>query len=223
VGSVTVVIVVRVQLIGLVALAACSFEHAVPMAGGGNGSDDPIALDAPVVMIDAAVDAAPTVCTDDDADGVCNAVDDWPCGAKPPAPPTMLMWSRNSGATTIKISNTNLDATGAFAVATAQEMLSLKLDYAITDTACSKNCIDQIEIGWVPGRKISCPFDGQVSKQNGATGSITTSVAAPMAKAVYDLRVELGQNFSCWANGATGWWDGQAPSTTRTIAKLCVH
>jgi hypothetical protein len=207
-------------------LAACSFEHAVPVSGGGsnNGSDNPIAPDAAVVvMIDAGVDAKPPPCGDDDGDGVCNAVDDWPCGAKPPAPQATLSWSRNSGKTTIEIANVSLDNTGAFAVATAQEMLSLHFDYVITDTACDSNCIDQLEIGWVPGGKISCPFDDEVSKQNGEAGSVSTSVRASTNKGVYDLRVELGQNYSCWYNGASGWWGGQAPSTSRTIAKLCVH
>lgn len=48
------------------------------------------------------------------------------------------------------------------------------------------------------------------------------AIRTPGTAGVYDLRVNLGQNYSCTYNGATGWWGG-TPSTSRTIAKLCVH
>ena len=216
----------RLFLVWPLALAACTFDHGVPTTGGGgsnNPDGGPIAPDATVVTTDAAPDGPPTTCQDDDGDSVCNAVDDWPCGVKPAAPPAKVTWSRNNGETTIQITNVNLDSTGALAVATTQENVSLRFDYDITDTACSGNCVDQLEIGWVPGNKIGCPFDAAVSKSNGADGTASTTVKAPSNKQVYDLRIELGQNYSCWYQGSTGWWDNQAPVTSRTIAKLCVH
>jgi hypothetical protein len=217
----------RLVFVWPLALAACSFEHASPASGGGSGSDD-ITLDAPVVVIaDApatAVDAKPPPCPDDDGDSVCNTVDDWPCGAKPTEPPAMLTWTRNNGDTTIAIKNVSLDGTGRLAVGTPSESLSLRLDYDITDTACAGNCVDQLEIGWMPtGTRLGCIFDNGVSKQNGASGTVMVTIQARSTKQAYDLRIELGQNFSCGYQGATSWWDNQTPAVTHTIAKLCVH
>jgi hypothetical protein len=173
--------------------------------------------------IDAAIDAV-TACPDDDTDGVCNNVDDWPCGAKPTAPSATLAWTRNSGETQVTITNVNLDGTGRLAVATPGENISLTFSYAIADTACQGNCVDQLEIGWVPpGSRMMCVFDNAVSKANGASGTVNTTVQARSTPMVYDLRIELGQNYSCSYGGASSWWDGQAPGTNRTIAKLCVH
>ncbi|HEY5926038.1 MAG TPA: hypothetical protein VIV11_30335 [Kofleriaceae bacterium] len=223
-------IVVRVLLV--CSLAACSFDYGFPEpSGGGGGSGgfpNPTAPDAAVVvMIDAPV--MPPVdgpCADDDADGVCNAVDDWPCGAKPTQPNATIAWSGNSGATDTSITSVNLDSTGRLAIATTQEIISLRFNYAISDTACAGNCIDQIEIGWTPGNRYGCPFDQVVSKQNGAAGTITTTIRAPNTTGTYDLRVNLGQNTGCFDNGANDWWGmsaSQDPAATRTIAKLCVR
>lgn len=215
-------------MVWLVALVGCSFEHGVPVSSGGSdggpGADAAAPADTNGVMpIDAAIDAV-TPCPDDDTDGVCNNVDDWPCGAKPTAPSATLSWTRNSGATQVTITNVNLDGSGRLAVATPGETLSLTFDYAITDTACSGNCVDQLEIGWVPpGSRMMCVFDNAVSKTSGASGTVSTTVQARSNTQVYDLRIEMGQNYSCYYGGANGWWDGQAPGTNRTIAKLCVH
>ena len=46
---------------------------------------------------------------------------------------------------------------------------------------------------------------------------------ARSTKQAYELRIELGQNFSCNYQGATGWWDNLTPAASHTIAKLCVH
>jgi hypothetical protein len=174
-----------------------------------------VPVDAPAVV---PVDAP---CADDDADGVCNTVDDWPCGAKPTAPGSSASFSGNGGNTNWTISNVNLDGTGRLAVATPGETLSLTLRYAIDDTACPSACIDQVEIGWEPGGGRSmCVYDDTVSPQNGVTATVTVNVAVPMTKKTYDLRANLGQNFQC----GTGkqWWGG-TPDASHTIAKLCVH
>ena len=161
-------------------------------------------------------------CADDDADGVCNTVDDWPCGAKPTEPPAIVMWSGNSGQTTVKVHNVNLDATVRYAIATSQETVNLKLDFDIDDTSCASACIDQLEIGWVLGSRLGCVFDDLVPESGGVARSINVNITAPNTKGVYDLRVNLGQNYSCTYNGANNWWGG-TPGTTRTIAKLCVR
>jgi hypothetical protein len=225
VTSVTVGSVVRLAILLLV--AACSFEHGRPVTGGSNGAgDNPDASTvvdvAPtdVTVVTPPMDAPP--CADADTDGVCDDADDWPCGAKPAAPGATLTFDNNNGETQTTITGTTLDNAGRLAVATPQENLSLRFDYDITDTACQGNCIDQIEIGWVPGGRAGCAFDGQVSKQNGESGTVNVMIRAPNTKQVYDLRVNLGQNFSCNHNGANTWWNG-TPAATKTIAKLCVH
>lgn len=214
-----------------VVLAACSFDHGIPVpGGGGNNPDAPVTSpDAPVVVpVDATtvlpVDAKPAdaPCSDADADGVCDNVDDWPCGAKPTDPGTMMTMTGNSGATSMKLTQVNLDSTGRYAVAMPQENLSITFSYQISDTSCPGNCVDQVEIGWVSGGRSSCPYDAVVSKQNGASGNISTMIRTPTNPGVYDLRANIGQNFSCTYNGANSWW-GSTPGTNRTIAKLCVH
>ena len=215
------------------ALVACSFEHGIPVPGGGNNPDAPVIgePDAPVVVVDAPptvmpVDAKPAdapPCADSDTDGICDNVDDWPCGAKPTDPGTMMTMTGNSGATNIKLTQVNLATTGRYAVATTQQNISITFSYTITDTSCPGNCVDQIEIGWVAGGRSSCPFDNAVSKQNGASGNISTMIRTPTNPGSYDLRANIGQNYSCTYNGATGWWGGTTPSSTRTIARLCVH
>jgi hypothetical protein len=122
----------------------------------------------------------------------------------------------------ITISQVALDGTGRLAVATPGEMISVAFHYDIDDTACPQSCVDQIEIGWVPGRRDSCPFDDTVPKQTGAQGNVNTQIRAPNMPGIYDLRANIGQNLSCTSNGANNWWNG-TPAASRTFAKLCVH
>jgi hypothetical protein len=206
-------------------LAACSFEHGWPggNSGSGSGSDQ---LDAPVVVpvdaapIDMSIDGTPS-CPDDDSDGVCNNVDDWPCGAKPTAPGSTMMISGNNGESKMTITMVNLDGTGRLAVATPGESMNLTLRYDIDDTACPSACIDQVEIGWETGvGRIGCVFDDTVSPTSGIAATVNITVHAPATKKVYDLRANLGQNFSC--GNTSSWWGG-TPDASRTIAKLCVH
>lgn len=216
----------RLAVIAL--LAACSFEHGIPELGGSGddpmqdaGVDAPMVLDAQAVTADAPADAPPP-CADDDDDGVCNDDDDWPCGVKPAAPGPAMMMTGNNGKTRHTITLIDLDDTGQLAVADPQEVLSLAFHYEIKDTACPGNCVDQIEVGWSPGGRAGCVFDQGVSKQNGAEGNISVTIRAPSTPRVYDLRANIGQNYSCNHNGANSWW-GDPPGASRTIAKLCVH
>ena len=200
------------------------------MSGGGGGGggtwderDGGIEVDAPPQLIDARAIDAP--CGDDDNDDICNGVDDWPCGAKPTTAPTgNATDTRNSGSSALTVTGTNLDQTTTLAVATSGENVTLAFNFSITDTACAQQCIDQIEIGWSPGNRVKCVFDMAVSATNGASGPINTTITAPTTTTpqVYDLRINLGQNFSCNYMGAMGWYT-PAPGTPQTIAKLCVH
>ncbi|HEX5058190.1 MAG TPA: hypothetical protein VFV99_02465 [Kofleriaceae bacterium] len=224
---------VRLAVVWSVVLAACTFEHGIPVPGGsGNNPDAPVVsspdgpvltpVDAPTVL---PVDATPVdaPCGDADSDGVCDNVDDWPCGAKPTDPGTMMTMTGSNGATSIRLTQVNLAQMGRYAVATSQQNISIAFSYDIKDTSCAGNCVDQIEIGWVPGGRSGCPFDNAVSKQNGASGNISTMIRTPTNKGSYDLRANIGQNYSCTYNGASGWWGGTTPSASRTIARLCVH
>jgi hypothetical protein len=219
------------RLVVVLALAGCGFEHGALGTVGPSDDADILPDTPPPIAIDAAVDAkpdAPPPCPDEDADGVCNAVDDWPCGAKPTSPPATVQFMNNSGATVTTITVINLDGTGRMAVASPSTNVSLTFRLQITDTACNSNCVDQIEAGWVDhaantgNRFNTCLFDNGVSKSNGLDTNLSFNVGGPATRKVYDLRVNLGQNYSCGANGVNGWWGGQVPPDTRTIARLCV-
>ncbi|HUS30598.1 MAG TPA: hypothetical protein VMZ53_18945 [Kofleriaceae bacterium] len=216
-----------VVLLGLI--AGCSFEHG---RLGPTQADAEVDATGPVVIdaaIDAKIDAPPTTCPDDDADSVCNDVDDWPCGAKPSTPSATVQFMNNGTATTTTISVVDLDSTGRMAIVAPQTTVSLGFRLQVTDTACSGNCVDQLEAGWVDhatglgNRFTTCLYDDPVSKMNGLDTSLSFNVGAPATRKVYDLRVNLGQNFYCGANGTTGWWGGAVPPDTKTIARLCVH
>ena len=222
----------RVVVLGL--LAGCSFPHGALDQGNtpndGPGSERPI---------DGAIDSRPldgkvfmdAPCADDDADGVCNAVDDWPCGAKPTAAASPMMMSGNSGATLTTVSTTNLDGTGLFAVdaSASGQTASLMFHLHISDTACPSACIDQLEAGWVDhatnvGNRFStCLFDNTVQKNNPADLDRSFSLPLPTTRKVYDLRVNLGQNTGCNDSGVTGWWGTTVPPDAKTIARLCIY
>lgn len=204
--------------LALMFVAGCSF-HAHAVDG-----------DAPVQMVDARVDAPhdatmvtidapPDACSDSDGDGICDAVDTWPCGAAPTAPSTTVTMMGNGTAT--RMVETQISVNGAqMVVAAPGATLAVAFHYVITDTACSSACIDQIEIGYVAGSRKGCVFDQTVSKQNGALGDATTSLTAPTTPGAYDIRTNIGQNTSC--GNTSSWWAG-TPDDTRTIARLCVH
>lgn len=221
----------RLVVVGLV-LAGCGFEHgALGIPAPTDDADvDP---DSPPIAVDAAVDAKPDTppppCPDDDTDGVCNAVDDWPCGAKPTTPGATVAFMNNGTSTSTTVTMVDLDGTARMAVAPPSTNVSLTLRLQITDTACGGNCIDQLEAGWVDhaanaGNRFStCLFDDPVSKTSGVVANLSFNVGTPGTKKVYDLRVNLGQNNFCGDDGINGWWGNQVPPDTKTIARLCVH
>jgi hypothetical protein len=218
---------VRVVVALIVASAGCGFQ---PSQGTQASSDAPIGthdaaiLDAPGHVF---LDAPPkqfmdAPCGDDDDDGVCNAVDDWPCGAKPTAPANHIELTDNGGHTDFKLTNVSLGATGTLAVAAPGAALRIQLDYNAQDSACA-DCIDQLEIGWHPaGQRAGCIFDDDVPQQGGRQGSInTTAFTAPTAPGVYELRINIGQNYGCTYQGAHTWWGGSEPPDV--VGKVCVH
>lgn len=164
----------------------------------------------------------PDACSDSDGDGTCDIVDTWPCGTAPNAPGNTLAMTANGGATNFALTSIAFDAGSSLIVVARGAAIPYHYDWKITDTACGGNCIDQLEIGFVAGRRVGCDVDQAISKGFGNTGHVDGSVTAPLTAGTYDLRTNIGQNFSCNYNGANNWWGG-TPSSTRTIAKLCVH
>ena len=119
----------------------------------------------------------------------------------------------------ITISGVSLAASGNAVVVRASTSVALTLSYALDDTTCP-TCLDQIEVGISPGNRVYCAYDGN-PPPGGAAAVSSQTVMMPPAPGRYDLRFNLGQNYSCNFGGATGWW-GPAPDNTRTIAALCV-
>ena len=205
-------------------LGACSFDHGA--AGQAAGTDarsvDGRSIDGR--LVDARIDAAKPIdaCPDADGDGVCDAVDTWPCGPAPTSPGATLTMTGNSGATSVALTTMSFGAGGQLVVAAPGASVTYTMHYQVTDTACPGDCIDQIEIGFVTGSRYNCPFDAAVSKASGASGTISTTIKVPTTAGSYDIRTNIGQNFSCTSGGATGWWNA-TPGATWTVAKLCVH
>jgi hypothetical protein len=220
----------------VVCLAGCSFDPSGATSSGGpppsqdsaistpaDSPNPPHAPDAPNVRaVDAAIDAHPDACPDSDGDGICDDQDTWPCGAQPTAPPATVTMTTNGTKTKFVISNIDVDSKGQQVVAAPNTTVDVTFHYAITDTACDSNCDDQIEIGWIPGHRTGCPFDNGVSKQNGASGDISTTITLPSGSGEVDLRSNIGQNLGCTYNGANDWWDAP-PGSNWTLANVCVH
>lgn len=207
------------SLLAMSCVAACSFQPAALAPPGGGapapGIDAARPIDAPP-----AIDAAPPdACTDVDGDGVCDSQDDWLCGANPTPPPSTVTITRGAGVVTM----TAISLGGAQVVTAApSQMLPLSFHFAITDTSCPDDCIDQIEYGFEPGGRIGCGYDDDTSKEDGASGTVNRMVKAPGTPGIYELRTNLGQNYGCTYKGASTWWQGTPPATS-DIALLCVH
>lgn len=161
-------------------------------------------------------------CSDSDGDGVCDAVDTWPCGPEPTAPPSSLDMQLHGGTTDVALTHIAFDGGSPLLVVAPGAAITVHLDYAIQDTACPGDCRDQIELGYVAGARVGCVFDDAVPQLDGSEGHVDQTISAPMVGGIYDLRANVGQNLSCTYGGATGWW-GQTPGTKQAIAKLCVH
>jgi len=189
------------------------------------GIDDPRAqaIDAPPgdVAADASPDGPP--CADDDHDGVCNAVDDWPCGPKPTAPADSIASSETTSSTSLTVSGFTLDNGTQFAVVAPKASLTVNFHYEWIDSACLLGCIDQIELGYTPGMRFGCAFDATVPHLTPTLGMVSAyAMTAPATPGVVALQFGIGQNNSCTYQGANNWFLG-TPGAGDTVAYVCVH
>jgi hypothetical protein len=195
---------VRVVILGVM---ACSFT---PTALGPPAQpvDGPPAqpIDSPPAPIDSPV--APV-----DAPGT------WACGTEPMAPPNMV--TIGNPTTGMTASNIAIGS-GQLAIVAPGGNLAVAFDYAIHDTACMNNCIDQIEVGFDPGHRAGCIYDHSTPKATGANGQAQGTFAVPTTPGSYDVRIAIGQNTGCTDGGHTDWWNGPPPAGN-TVARLCVH
>ncbi|MGE5183488.1 MAG: hypothetical protein ACM31C_15560 [Acidobacteriota bacterium] len=205
-------------------MAGCSFRHGA--AGEAAGQLDAEASDARAGDARASdarmIDAQPIdACPDADGDGICDAVDDWPCGAKP-AGPGATVTDAPSGAN-LTMTTIDVSTQGQLIVATSKQALALSLHFTLTDGRCQE-CIDQVEVGWMQGTtgpRSGCAWNGGVPNPGGINTAVTSfAIAAPATAGVYDLRTNIGQNTSC---GSGSWWANEVPAASSTIAILCVH
>ena len=181
--------------------------------------------------VDAAVDSPPDAdlsCKDGDEDGICNADDDWPCGAKPTSAPGSVTFQElvNGDRREITITNARLMGTERLLVVPPGATVMLSAAYEIIECVCP-TCIVQIEFGLVPGGRQGCLYDGNpignspASCRDATTGSVSRSLTAPTLPGRYDVRFFHGENNVC---GTTmQWWAGGTPAVGSTIATICVE
>ena len=207
------------MLFVLTSAVGCGFQPsqaANPKAAdGGAPSDNSTQPDAKLVQ-----DAA--ACADDDHDGVCNAVDDWPCGAKPPAPPVLVLGNGNTQ--DFRFQNLRFQTVAStLVVMTPQQAARVQFNWMATETECASNCIDQMEVGFhlkgssTVGKRVGCLIDQAISKSNGSTGTVDTTVVTPTTTGVFELRAGIAQNYGC--NLTTDYYSSE-PSTV--MALFCI-
>lgn len=206
-------------------VASCGFtptvQHDTPGADApastGSGSGSTVPMDAPAKIY---MDAPP--CADDDQDGICNTLDEWPCGVDPePIAATHDIYD-NGTVTHFALSMISLNAQGTLPVVAHGSQIRIQMHYAAVDNACAE-CTDQLEVGFHPaGHRAGCILDRGIPSGTTQVGDInTTAIRAPAAPGVYDLHIQIGQNFSCNYNGANDYYGGS--ERTDVIAKLCVQ
>ncbi|MGN6105575.1 MAG: hypothetical protein ACTHU0_10755 [Kofleriaceae bacterium] len=209
-----------VALIAL--LGACAFDGA-PLPGASPDSPrpvdaaDPIDGGSPDGQPDAPPDAA---CPDgdNDQDGVCNGVDDWPCGAKPPDPGDPMSdanGGRSWGASVILIGDNRRLVTTPGAAIGFSFGYSVKVDCPGSQ---SNRCRAQLEIGFDTTRR-GCLFDNDVFDDITFRSVAVSSIAAPALPGVYELKLNAGVRSSC---GNSQDWFGAPPGADSTIAIVCV-
>lgn len=205
-------------------VAGCGFSPSVqhdtqgadapPADGSGSVS---VPMDAPPKMV---MDAPP--CADDDQDGICNTVDEWPCGATPGEIATSHDLYENGTVTHFALSMISFNDQGTLAVVGHNTQIRIAMHWTAVDNACNE-CTDQLEVGFHPtGHRAGCILDRGIPSGTTQVGDIsTTAIRAPNAPGLYEVRMHIGQNFSCNSNGATDWYGGNEPQDV--IAKLCVQ
>ena len=200
----------RAACLASVLCAACAFSGPGDGVGpgGGQGAD-----------AGGGGGDAPRPCDDDDQDGVCNTLDDWPCGAKPDDPGDEMgrddvLGGRWWGARNIAIGNARR------VVARPNEEFDIAFTWSLT-IVCGlfpAQCDGQIEIGH-DGSRTGCLFDDNVTSTVTRNGDAATTYRAPATPGVYEIRLNAGRRQSCGTNG----WYGENPGGDATIAILCVR
>ena len=197
----------RAAYLAPVLFAACSFSgpdggdgpDADP--GGGNGGDGGL-----------------PACVDDDADTVCNELDDWPCGARPDDPGDQMRREDVFGGRWWGASNIAIGAARRV-VASPNQEFDIDFTWSLT-IVCGfypAQCDAQLEIGH-EGTRTSCLYDGDVTSTQPKTGTVDKTYRAPAMPGVYEIRLNAGRRQSC---GTNGWFD-ENPGSGSTIAILCV-
>lgn len=227
-------------LLTCLGLAGCGFQ----MNLGGQEPPDDAGVDASAalvdapddVMIDAMIDApimmVDAPCADEDDDDVCDTMDTWPCGPQPQPPGSPITFDevQNGEHVTISLSNTMLTGGQRLHTVAPGGTFTVSAGYSIIDCIC-ENCIDQIQIGLVPGTTKECLYSGNPagnpsnSCTTPTTGNGMRTLTAPAMPGVYQVRFRLGQDFDCDGemNNHPGWWTNQAPAVQQTVALVCVH
>jgi hypothetical protein len=213
-------------------LTGCGF-HAPPGASGVDPdapkapADAEVTADAPVTVDaapDAAIDAPP--CADVDNDGVCDSQDQWLCGPQPAMPGNTVTLDdqQNGNHQTVTLTGASLGATGKLRMVAPGATFTVTANTSILDCICT-GCIDQIQIGLVPGPTKKCLYDANPPCQGADTGTGNVTLTAPTTPGVYDVRFRVGQDYSCegMSGNNTGWWTNMPPGPSTTVAKICVH
>jgi hypothetical protein len=159
------------------------------------------------------IDTGPCGGGDADGDGVPDDCDDWPCGTEPSVPAIV-------GGGAVVIDQVQLGEGASTAVVPPSTTVRLRFGWRVDDTGCP-GCIDQLEIGAVPGDRIYCAFDDN-PPPGGIAGFDDRMIPIPPMSGRVDLRFVLGQDFGCFAGGRTGWWLATPPPQENTFAVLCV-
>ncbi len=212
-------------LVSLV-LVGCSFEGHTP--GGDDKGPDQGRPDG------GDVSAACGAAGDADHDGICDPVDDWPCGLAPAEPAVARSFDREPDLrTSLALQNIQLVDQRRLLTIPGGAPVFLSADYALTDTSClgqgapdaagPAGCVAQIEYGFSPDR-VGCLWDGHVSPQAGHRGHAVADLFAPVVSqpTLFEVRVRVGHNLGCTYQGATTWQGGVPPASDHTIAYVCV-
>ena len=162
-------------------------------------------------------------CGGSDGDGVCDDVDDWPCGAKPNAPGNFNVTTFQY---TLKDSNVELaDQSKTLLVVHPGDQFSVKYDYQVT-VPCGtfQTCHVQLELGTDAGKQgcgDSVDVQGvQLGPLQLGTGSGTSNLNLSLANAgVYKILTQPNEASSCGGNS----WVGGTPDDHLTVGIVCVH
>ena len=184
--------------------------------GGGGDACGPGAPDADGDGVADACDACPGENDTKDADG-----DSTPDGCDP-CPldgPNANVPNAVTAHPEITISDATLGGgPGNVALVAPGSSVPIAFHWEIEDCTCP-NCIDQIEVGAVPGGPLFCAYDGNPPCGSSAQGNYAGSFFAPAQPGVYMVRIGLGQDYYC--DLGTTWWQG-VPGDDRTLGAICV-